>query len=165
MAASDVFTPELLYKLGRWSAAAFRGVKPETIAAALHGHGVGVIDLDRQRCLVDERVYESVLGREHLLRAEIAELKKALAIAADQFAFYAAEHRTKAGQAADEGRGADAHAAIDKANVNARLADLCRALLPKPTDDLSKEHLVPVAHGGPDRIENLALDKLRRRRR
>lgn len=61
----DYYTPELLEKLGRWSAAAFRGVRPEAIAHALREAGIGIVDLDRQRHLIDERVYESALQRAH----------------------------------------------------------------------------------------------------
>ncbi len=64
-APQTFYTPELLAKLGHWSAAAFQGVKPETIAHALHQAGIGIVDLDRHRCLVDERVYESALHRAH----------------------------------------------------------------------------------------------------
>jgi hypothetical protein len=70
--ARDYYTPELLAKLGAWSAKAFRGTRPEAIALALREAGIGIVDLDRTRHLIDERVYESAL-----LRARAAEERAA----------------------------------------------------------------------------------------
>jgi hypothetical protein len=57
-------TPELLAKLGPAIAeAAVRTGTGADAAAVLRRHGIGVVDLDRQRCVIDERVYEGALFR------------------------------------------------------------------------------------------------------
>lgn len=61
--AGDAFTSELLARLGRWSAEAGVRTTPEALALGLRAHGIGVVDLDRVRHLIDERVYESALLR------------------------------------------------------------------------------------------------------
>lgn len=68
--ARDYFTPELLAKLGRWKANAWPVRTPAEIAISLREAGIGIVDLDRTRHLIDERVYESAL-----LRARNAEDK------------------------------------------------------------------------------------------
>lgn len=77
--ATDVFTPELLAKLGKWSAPMFQGVRPEKIAVALRAAGIGLVDLDRQRFTIDERVYESALHRLRLAEQRAAEAEAQLA--------------------------------------------------------------------------------------
>lgn len=72
----DAFTPELLARLGRWSAEAGVRATPEALALGLRAHGIGVVDLDRVRHLIDERVYESAL-----LRARQAETALATSLA------------------------------------------------------------------------------------
>lgn len=71
--ACEYFTPELLAKLGRWAAtaAAFNGTNAEAIAIALREAGIGIVDLDRTRHLIDERVYESALHRLHAAEARV----------------------------------------------------------------------------------------------
>ncbi|WP_428673633.1 hypothetical protein [Reyranella sp.] len=70
--AREFFTAELLAKLGRWADDAGVVKTPERIAASLREHGIGIVDIDRHRHLIDERVYESAL-----LRARAAEEKAA----------------------------------------------------------------------------------------
>ncbi len=66
-------TPELLPRVeAAWSevaAAGIAGVKDESFAMVIvrifRAHDIGLVDPERQRCLVDERVYEGVLHRSH----------------------------------------------------------------------------------------------------
>lgn len=72
----DFYTPELLDKLGRWTDDAGVTTIPERIATTLRAAGIGIVDLDRTRHLVDERVYESTLHRLHLAEARATDLAK-----------------------------------------------------------------------------------------
>jgi hypothetical protein len=62
LAVSELYTRKLLDKLEELLADAC-GMDVRMFAAEAHRMGIGLVDLDRQRCLIDERVYESALHR------------------------------------------------------------------------------------------------------
>lgn len=61
----DLLTPELEGKLADLLSIDRHILLVETrrFVQFAHQHGVGVVDLDRTRCVIDERVYESALHR------------------------------------------------------------------------------------------------------
>lgn len=69
------------------------------------------------------------------LIAEVGRLREALAKAADQFEFYAREHRTKAQACEFNGMPAAAESALAKALTNERFAAMCRAVVPEVPAD------------------------------
>lgn len=66
MAVTDIVTAELLAKLAAVLEQPHIGVGPVEFVARARDAGIGLVDLDRQRCLIDERVYESALNRMRL---------------------------------------------------------------------------------------------------
>lgn len=62
---ADLLTPELEGKLADLLSIDRNILLVETrrFVQLAHQHGIGVVDLDRQRCLIDERVYEGALHR------------------------------------------------------------------------------------------------------
>lgn len=74
LAITEILTPELLEKLG--VAGSCLSINAEMIELTaprlvriLRENGIGVVDLDRHRCTIDERVYESALHRGRVGRA------------------------------------------------------------------------------------------------
>lgn len=67
----------------------------------------------------------------HRSIAEIKRLRETLTKAAEQFEFYAREHRQKAQIALGNGLQAASQSAVDKALTNERFVSMCRAALPE----------------------------------
>jgi hypothetical protein len=75
------YTPELLAKV--WAALAEDGVGRapadsalvEEMAAALHAGGIALVDRARERCLIDETVYQGALYRSGLFRQRVERLE------------------------------------------------------------------------------------------
>jgi hypothetical protein len=64
LAVTDLAQPALLAKLERWlEDTAVERMLTTAVIRSLREAGIGLVDLDRQRCVVDERVYESALRR------------------------------------------------------------------------------------------------------
>lgn len=82
MTSSDL-TPELVTKIDAALAEIMTTGRTCDPVEVLTRHGVGVVDADRLRCLVDERVYEGALlrGRRWMVVA-LGYLKPALPAAA-----------------------------------------------------------------------------------
>lgn len=63
LAIAEVYTRELIAKLDRALAEIIEAGADCDPASILAANGVGVVDLSRQRCLVDENVYAGALHR------------------------------------------------------------------------------------------------------
>ena len=78
---ADLLTPELEGKLADLLSIDRNILLVETrrFVQLAHQHGIGVVDLDRQRCLIDERVYEGALHRLHLAQQTRGERQQVVA--------------------------------------------------------------------------------------